>query len=293
MTNKRVAIIGGAGKMGRWLASFLHSAGCDVILTDTDEENLRETGRRLGLPFCLSSEIAVTGADYIILAVPMTAIEPVVRYIGPYVKGWQSVIDITSIKVSPVKAMHKHITNGLVLGGHPLFGPGAASLENKNIVLTPTNDEEIALANTLKSFLEGMGGRVSLMSPDEHDELMSIVLGLSHFIALVTADTLLEARESRQMEAAGSSTYKVLMTLVESVLSEDPDLYAAIQMNLPKAKNFERLFQRKTAIWLRLVTNRRRKTFAKRMTKLQEKLAEVAPDFQKSYEKMYRIVEGL
>jgi hypothetical protein len=29
------------------------------------------------------------------------------------------------------------------------------------------------------------------------------------------------------------------------------------------------------------------------MTKLQEKLAEVAPDFQKSYEKMYRIVEGL
>jgi prephenate dehydrogenase len=130
------------------------------------------------------------------------------------------------------------------------------------------------------------------MTPEDHDEMMSLVLGLSHFIALVAADTLLEAREGRQMEAAGSSTYKVLMTLIESVLSEDPDLYAAIQMNLPKVKNFEKLFQRKTAIWLRLVTNRRKKTFARRMTKLQEKLAEVAPDFQKSYEKMYRIVEG-
>jgi len=293
MTNRRVAIIGGAGKMGRWLASFLHSAGCDVILTDTDEENLREAGRRLGLPFCLSSEIAVTGADYIILAVPITAVEPVARFIGPYIKGWQSVIDITSIKTVPVKAMHKHITNGLVLGGHPLFGPGAASLENKNIVLTPTNDEEAALAERVGKFLESKGGHVSLMTPDEHDEMMSLVLGLSHFIALVAADTLLEARDGRPMEAAGSSTYKVLMTLIESVLSEDPDLYATIQMNLPKAKNFERLFQRKTAIWLRLVTNRRKKTFARRMTKLQEKLEKVAPDFQKSYEKMYRIVEGL
>ncbi|GAI64600.1 unnamed protein product, partial [marine sediment metagenome] len=28
-------------------------------------------------------------------------------------------------------------------------------------------------------------------------------------------------------------TYKVLLTLVESVLSEDPELYASLQMNLP------------------------------------------------------------
>ena len=64
-------------------------------------------------------------------------------------------------------------------------------------------------------------------------------------------------------------------------------------MSLPDVKKFEKLFQKKTAIWTQLVANRRKKTFAKRMRGLQVKLEEVAPDFQKSYEKMYRIVEGL
>jgi prephenate dehydrogenase len=60
------------------------------------------------------------------------------------------------------------------------------------------------------------------MSPGEHDRMMTVVLGLAHFISIVTADTLATVDRLPQMKAIGVSTYRVLTTLVESVISEDP-----------------------------------------------------------------------
>ena len=166
-------------------------------------------------------------------------------------------------------------------------------IEEKNVVLTPTSPAETALAERVRDFLVRRGARVSLMSPAEHDEMMSLILGLSHFIALVTADTLLGAGKLHPMNAAGSSTYKVLLTLVESVLSEDPDLYASIQMSLPRVTYYEQQFGEKTAAWADLVARGDRAGFARRMRALKKKLATKAPDFETAYEKMYRLIEGL
>ena len=113
------------------------------------------------------------------------------------------------------------------------------------------------------------------------------------FIALVTADTLLSSGEIKPMATSGSSTYKVLLTLIESVLSEDPELYASLQMNFPRVTDYEHLFREKTGEWAELVAGKDRKEFVRRMQGLKNRLEKVAPDFVKSYEKMYRIVEGL
>ncbi len=189
--------------------------------------------------------------------------------------------------------MHRYITSNPVLGAHPLFGPGASAVLNKNVVVTPTSNEESVLARKISAFLEEKGARVSIMSPEEHDRMMSLILGLSHFIALVTADTLLGSGTLHPMEAAGSSTYKVLLTLVESVLSEDPELYASIQMSLPNVGEYEAAFLKKTREWTELVARKDRGEFAKRMQSLKEQLETVSPGFRDSYENMYRIVEGL
>ena len=289
----KVAIIGGSGKMGRWLADFLLKDGREVIITGRNKKKLLEAGRQLGVAITFNNTEAVIGADYILLCVPVEGLEDVVRQVGLHIRPGQVVMDITSTKAFPVKVMHRHIRNGSVLGAHPLFGPGARSIVNKNFVLTPTSDEEAALAGKMKKYLEDRGARVSLMTPREHDETMSLVLGLSHFIALVSADTLLSSGKLRPMEAAGSSTYKVLLTLIESVLSEDPELYASLQMSLPRVTAFEELFQKRTAEWAELVMSKDRREFTRRMKALKNKLEKVAPDFVKSYENLYRIVEGL
>jgi len=279
--------------MGRWLADFLLKDGKAVVITGRDEEKLLAVGHQLGINAISNNVEAVKGAHYVLLSVPIESFEDVAKQLSPHIQPGQVVIDITSTKVFPVEIMHKHIKTGSVLGTHPLFGPGARGIINQNFVLTPTSDEEATLAQKIKNYLEAKGARVALMTPQEHDETMSLVLGLSHFIAIVSADTLLSAGKLQPMETVGSTTYKVLLTLVESVLSEDPELYASIQMSLPKVTEFERLFQSRAKEWADLVFSKDRQEFVRRMKALKDNLDKVAPDFVKAYDNIYRIVEGL
>ncbi len=251
-----------------------------------------EAKRQLGVDVASNVE-AVKGADVVLLSVSIESFEVVVKEISPFIKPGQIVIDITSIKAWPVDIMHKHMKTGLVLGTHPLFGPGARSAANQNFVLTPTSAAETALTQRIKRYLEDRRGRVTLMTPQEHDEMMTIVLGLSHFIAIVSADTLLSAGKLNKMPAIGGITYKVLLTLVESVVSEDPELYASLQMNLPKVAEVEKRFQRRAKEWTDLVENKDQQKFVQRMKALRRRLEQSTPDFGKAYENLYKIAEGL
>ncbi|MDD5038699.1 MAG: prephenate dehydrogenase/arogenate dehydrogenase family protein, partial [Dehalococcoidales bacterium] len=208
-----------------------------------------------------------------------------------YFQPEQVVIDVTSIKVSPVAAMHKYIKTGLVLGIHPMFGPGARDIANQSFVLTPTNERETALAQKIKRYLEARKARVTLMSPEEHDKMMAVILGLSHFIAIVTADTLLSLDKLKQMEAIGGSTFRVLLTLAKSVLAEDAEFYASLQMNLPGVAEIEELFQRSTESWGKMVRNKERQEFVTRMNALRDRLAKNDPDFTRAYDNMYKLLE--
>jgi len=288
----RVAIIGGSGKMGRWCAKFLLQEGHEVVITGRSQSKLLEAKKQLGVEVATNVE-ATKQAQVIIISVPIDNFEPVVEQICPHTRPEQVIIDITSIKASPVEIMHKHIKTGIVLGMHPMFGPGARGIANQSFVLTPTNDDETALAQKVREYLETRRARVSLMSPDEHDEMMAVILGLSHFIAIVSADTLLSVDRLKQMRAIGGSTFKLLLTLAEGVISEDPEFYTSLQMNLPNVAEIEKLFQSKAKTWADLVESKDRQKFARKMNELKNRLYQVNPDFGRAYEAMYKLVEGL
>jgi len=237
----RVAIIGGSGKMGRWLAHFLLKEGKEVIITGRNERKLLEAKQQLGVDIATNVE-AVKRADAVLISVPIDNFEAVIEQLCPYIRPKQVIIDITSIKVFPVETMHKHIKTGLVLGAHPMFGPGAKDIAGQNFVLTPTNKQEQALAQKVREYLEARGATITLMTPQEHDEMMTVILGLSHFIAIVSADTLLSIDKLRLMRAISGTTYKLLLALVESVISEEPEFYASLQMSLPNMTEIEELF---------------------------------------------------
>ena len=241
--------------MGRWFADFLLKDGKEVVISGRNQEKLNEAGQKLGVKTASNVE-AVKEADVVLLSVSIESFEEVIAEISPHISPEQMVIDITSIKEFPVATMHKYLKTEKILGTHPLFGPGARGISNQNFVLTPTTEAERVLAGKVQEYLEGNGARVTLMTPQEHDATMTIILGLAHFIAIVSADTLLTADKLIQMEKVSGITYKVLLTLIESVLSEDPELYASLQMHLPGVTEMERLFQQKAAEWTDLVENK-------------------------------------
>lgn len=288
----KIAIIGGAGKMGRWFANYLVDENYEITITGRDQKKLEETGRVLGVKVATNEE-AVKAADVVLLSVPIDDFEGVVKQIAPHVHSGQIVMDVTSVKVMPVEVMHRYIPNGLVLGTHPVFGPGAHNLANQNFVLTPTSDTERALARKVQKYLEERHARVTLVSPAEHDEMMAVVLGLAHFISIVSADTIAGFKRFPLLKAIGGSTYRVLLTLVESVISEEPKLYATIQMNIHDMVKVEEAFQRRAEEWAELVRSRDREGFVKRMTAVRKKLERANPDFGNAYRNMYKIMEWL
>lgn len=286
------AIVGGSGKMGQWFARLLQETGKRVLLTGRSEDKLRGVQQQLDVE--VTSDISrVKDANVIIISVPLDAFEPVVRQIAPHTNSGQIVIDITSLKVQPMEIMHRYIRSAVTLGMHPVFGPGAKGPDKQNFVLTPTSEREAAFAEKVKARLEALGARVTLMTPREHDEMMAVILGLAHFIAIVAADTLLSQDKFQQMKEIGGTTYKVLYTLVESVISEDPGLYASLQMGFPGIDKIEEQFLKNASIWADLVKNKNSKAFADRMSALRGIMEKTDPNFQKAYDNLYKITEGL
>ncbi|KTB47499.1 prephenate dehydrogenase [Dehalogenimonas alkenigignens] len=287
---KNIAIVGGCGKMGAWFARLLKSEGHQVTLIGRDKHRLATTAAQLGVEAADRVD-AVTAADIVIISVPIDSFDFVCSGLAPHVKPIQKVFDLTSVKTGPVTAMHRHFPHSLILGAHPVFGPGAKGLAGQNFILTPTSDAENELARKLSHWLTGRGARVRLTSPEEHDRLMAISLGLAHFIAIVTADALVSLDRLTEMSGASGITYKALLTLVESVLSEDPALYASLQLNLPHLPEIESLFADKAEYWASLVKDGRRDEFARRMAALKSKLETANPDFGVSYQALYRLTD--
>jgi prephenate dehydrogenase len=288
----KIAILGGSGKMGKWFARFLIKEGNQVSITGRDNARLAATAQELGIR-STSNIQAAKEADVILVSVSIDSVEEVIKEIGPHVRPDQIVIDITSIKQKPVDLMHGYLKTQSILGTHPVFGPGARDLNSQNFVLTPTNETEAELARKVKNYLEVRGARVRVMSPEEHDEMMAVVLGLAHFISIVAADTMATIDRLPQMKAIGGSTYRVLTTLVESVISEDPELYATLQMHLPGLAKIEGLFLENTGKWATLVENKDKAGFKSNMAALKKKFAENNTNFGQAYENMYKIMEWL
>jgi prephenate dehydrogenase len=284
-------VVIGAGKMGVWFAKFYHSKGYAVTLADRKKEilsNLKD------LPVKLTSDFkkAVSDADQVLICVSINAIEEVAKTISPALHQGQVVMDICSIKEAPIKTMHDNIKGALVLGTHPVFGPGSNGVKHKTYILTPTNPAEEKFAEEFKKWLENEEAHVFVMSPKHHDELMSIVLGLPHFLGLIACETLLEQKNFPETKKVAGTTYRMLFTLAEATALETPDLYASLQTSLPTLGKIEDQFMAKAQEWLEIIKTKNSDTIAKHMEQLKKKLMETDSNFIESYAVMYKMLES-
>jgi len=286
----KTAILG-AGKMGVWFARFCRENGEEVIISDRKKEKLARIGKEIGVE---TDDFvgAVKKADNIIICVSIDAFEEVVKKIAPSVREGQTVVDICSIKEQPVRIMHQYLRKALVLGTHPVFGPGSRSVKNKAYILTPTNAEEEEFAGKYKKWLEKVGARVFTMSPRKHDEIMSVVLGFPHFLGLVACDTLLEQIYYPESKKVAGTTYQMLFTLAEATAMENPELFSSLQFNLPEMQNLEKLLIEKAGEWLQLIKQKDSEAVAAKMNDLKSKLIKASRDYEKSYEIMYKMLEA-
>lgn len=286
----RVALIG-AGKMGRWFTKLFRDEGFSVVVSNRTQSKAEALRSEFGIEVAQSNIDAINGADWVILCVSLDSLESVLREIGSHINPTQIVMDISSIKEIPVNLLHMHVKNGVTLGTHPVFGPGAKSLQGQNFILTPIGDKEKRFAQDFMSWLEVRGAKVSVLSPKKHDLLMSLVLGFPHFVGLIAGDTLADNSNFVGANAVGGATYKLLLTLAEAVSNEEPAFYSNLHMSLPEMQKIEGSFLEKVEEWLELVRKKDCAGFSRKMQYVKKRLKELDPDFERAYQAMYRFVD--
>ena len=286
----RVAIIG-AGKMGRWFTRFFKDEGYSVIVSSRTRSKLEALRDEFGVELAGSNVEAVEGADWVLVCVSLDGLEAVLMEIGSHIQSGQVVMDIGSIKEIPVNLLHKYVKKGITLGTHPVFGPGAKSLEGQNFVLTPVNEEERRFAGEFKGWLEERDAKVAVTSPRRHDELMSLVLGFPHFVGLVAGDALMNNSDFVEAKEVGGATYKLLLTLAGAVAAEEPVFYSNLHMSLPEMEKIEGLFLEKVEEWLDLVRRKDCGGFSRKMEQVKKRLQELDPDYERYYRLMYRLLD--
>lgn len=215
---RTIAVIGGKGGMGRCVAQLFGDLGHAVMIADLDTQ--------------LTPEEAAAVADVVVISVPIDATEGVIRHLGPRVRPDALLMDVTSLKAGPVKAMLES-SSASVVGTHPLFGPTVHSLQGQRVVLTPGRGDE--WLTWLKAMFHARGLTMVETTPEEHDRAMAIVQVLVHFSTEVMGKTLAALHiPIEQTLMFTSPIYLMELLLTARHFAQSPDLYASIQMSNPQ-----------------------------------------------------------
>ena len=209
----KAAIVGGYGEMGRWFERFLSEREIDVTVI----------GR--------SSNACFADYDIVVIAVPIEVTCEVIAKVAPQMKPGAVLFDIASVKVKPVRQMLTSAPQDVELVSvHPLFGSSMPDMEGQTVIVTPVRGERGR--RFLVDLFENAGAHVEELSAEEHDHIMSVIQGLTHFGYIATGVTLealnFDIKRSRRFM---SPVYEILIDFVGRILGQNPALYASIQMN--------------------------------------------------------------
>ena len=207
----RVCLIG-IGLIGSSLSHVMRREGLAGHITGHARSvSTRDTALELGLVDSVydSAADAVTGADLVIVCVPVGVCGAVAEEIGAHLKPGAIVTDVGSVKAKVVEVMLPHLPEGVhFIGGHPIAGTeesgpeaGFASLfEGRWCILTPLPDTDPVAYERLAAFWRACGSSVERMDVEHHDLVLAITSHVPHLIAYNIVGTAADLEEVTKSE---------------------------------------------------------------------------------------------
>ncbi len=218
---RRILIVGGAGKIGRWLADFFASQGHGVTTLDP-------AGPVPGFDAAIDLSAAVRTADAVIVTTPLAVGRDVLGRILALEPG-ALVADAFSLKSHVLDLLEGAGRRGQrVASIHPLFGPGARTLSGRVMAVCDCGNGNAA--GDAAALFTDTALTITRIPVALHDELMQYVLGLSHLVAILFFTTLARSgRSYADLSQVASTTYLKEARTAAEVARESPGLYYEIQ----------------------------------------------------------------
>ncbi len=208
---QRLTIIG-VGLIGGSLAQALRQAAYvrEIIGCGRDEAHLQKAVS-LGVIDSYETDIAkaVAGADMVVLAVPLGAMEPSFRAMADHLAEGAVVTDVGSAKASVVAAAQAafgQLPAGFV-PAHPIAGTEKSGVEasfpqlfrQRRVIVTPLpSSADEAVASVVAMWQEA-GAEVEEMAVGRHDEVLAATSHLPHLLAFGLVESLCRMDDSEDI----------------------------------------------------------------------------------------------
>jgi prephenate dehydrogenase len=147
-----------------------------------------------------SALLAVSGADIVLLAVPVAATEATFKAIRHLITPSMLIMDVGSTKRDVVDAARRVLREqiGGFVPAHPIAGREVAGVDNadadlyvgKQVILTPIERTRTVQLQQASDVWTAMGCHVTQMSPESHDAAFAAVSHLPHLLAFALMNAI-------------------------------------------------------------------------------------------------------
>ena len=193
----------GCGLMGGSFAMALKKAGLvKRVVGYSKSPSTTERARNMGIIDieAPSALLAVSGADIVLIAVPVAATEASFKAIKHLVTPDMLIMDVGSTKRDVIDAARRSLREhvGLFVPAHPIAGKESAGVENadadlyvgKQVILTPIDRTLPTQLQKATELWTRLGCKVLTMSPEKHDAAYAAVSHLPHLIAFALMNAI-------------------------------------------------------------------------------------------------------
>jgi prephenate dehydrogenase len=283
---RNIAVIGAAGRMGRWFTYHFAKRGtANIFVFDTNKISPKISKK---VRECESIQTCVQDADLVIVCVPIESVVPVVRKCLASMKRRRAILcEISSLKKNIFKVLRSARKDVRCLCIHPMFGPAINRSRKMKFLLIPVINQgrEVGL---LKTMFPGSGVEV-IRTPELHDQNMAVVIGLTYYVNMVLG-LVISKLDLKILKRVAGTTFGMQAMITESVLNDSPELVASILRENPFNMRYMMDFLTEANNVTRLVSSEQEDALKKVVENLKIRMNTMTST-NKSYLNFYKAIE--
>ncbi|MBL8380070.1 MAG: prephenate dehydrogenase [Burkholderiales bacterium] len=244
----------GCGLMGGSFALALKRAGLvKRVVGYSKSPSTTERARQMGVidVEAPSALLAVSGADIVLIAVPVASTEATFKAIKHLVTPSTLVMDVGSTKRDVIDAARRALREQVdcFVPAHPIAGKEVAGVENadadlyagRQVVLTPIDRTNPVQLQQAVDVWASLGCRVVKMSPEAHDAAFAAVSHLPHLIAFALMNAISGQPLGKDFLSLAGPGFRDFTRIAAA----DPTLWRDVMLaNREELLNQSRMFQR-------------------------------------------------
>ncbi|MBL4833823.1 MAG: bifunctional prephenate dehydrogenase/3-phosphoshikimate 1-carboxyvinyltransferase [Pseudomonas sp.] len=237
----RLAVIG-LGLIGGSFAKGMRESGlCREVVGFDADPLARGLAVPMGVVDAAPSSLAeaVAGADLIMLAVPILAMDAVLEQMAELDLGSAVITDVGSTKGAVVEAVIRAFGEvpTRFVPGHPIAGSERSGVEAANaelfqrhkVILTPSNQTDSHALELVSKLWRALGADVEHMALADHDEVLAATSHLPHLLAFSLVDTLASRSENLEIFRYAAGGFRDFTRIAASDPTMWRDIFLANQ----------------------------------------------------------------